>query len=104
MSKPPPMEVNLEELAAVLERAKGVVSAEDHAKLTAAMATLASTTQIVAELIAQLQGKKISLERLRRMLFGSPTEKTDEVLGEARAGAGRQDPADSASADGAAAV
>ena len=103
MSKPPTMEVNLEELAAVLERAKGVVSAEDHAKLTAAMATLASTTQIVAELIAQLQGKKISLERLRRMLFGSPTEKTDEVLGEARAGAGRQDPADSASADGAAA-
>ncbi len=27
----PTMEVNLEELAAVLERAKGVVSAEDHA-------------------------------------------------------------------------
>ena len=103
MSKPPTMEVNLEELAAVLERAKGVVSAEDHAKLTAAMATLASTTQIVAELIAQLQGKKISLERLRRMLFGSPTEKTDEVLGEARAGVGRQDPADSASAAGVAA-
>ncbi|MGH7191125.1 MAG: hypothetical protein ACREF0_18295, partial [Acetobacteraceae bacterium] len=97
------MEVNLEELAAVLERAQGALSAEDHAKLTTAMAALASTTQIVAELIAQLQGKKTSLERLRRMLFGSPTEKTDEVLGEARAGAGRQDAALSASADGAAA-
>ena len=101
MGKPPTMEVNLEEPAAVLERAKGALSAEDHAKLTAAMATLASTTQIVAELIAQLQGKKTSLERLRRMLFGSSTEKTDEVLGEERAGAGRQDAAVSASADGA---
>ncbi|MGH7593767.1 MAG: IS66 family transposase [Gemmatimonadales bacterium] len=103
IGKPPTMEVNLEELAAVLERAQGALSAEDHAKLTTAMAALASTTQIVAELIAQLQGKKTSLERLRRMLFGSPTEKTDEVLGEARAGAGRQDAALSASADGAAA-
>ncbi len=103
IGKPPTMEVNLEELAAVLERAKGALSAEDHAKLTAAMATLASTTQIVAELIAQLQGKKTSLERLRRMLFGSPTEKTDEVLGEERAGADRQDGAVSASPDGAAA-
>jgi transposase len=94
----PPMEVDLEGLAAVLERAKGALSAEDHAKLTTAMATLASTTQIVAELIAQLQGKKTSLERLRRMLFGSPTEKTEQVLGEERAGAGRQDAAQSPSA------
>jgi hypothetical protein len=99
----PPIEVNLEELAGVLERAKGALSAEDHAKLTRAMAALASTTQIVAELIAQLQGKKTSLERLRRMLFGSPTEKTDEVLGETRAGAGTQDGPVSASAEGAAA-
>ncbi len=59
LGKPPAMEVNLEELAAVLERAQGVLSAEDHAKLTAAMAALAATTQIVAELIAQLQGKTI---------------------------------------------
>ena len=104
IGKLPTVEVNLEELAAVLERAKGALSAEDHAKLTAAMAALASTTQIVAELIAQLQGKKTSLERLRRMLFGSATEKTDEVLGEERAGAGREDAAQSASADGAAAL
>ena len=103
LGKPPAMEVNLEELAGVLERAKGALSAEDHAKLTVAMATLASTTQIVAELIAQLQGKKTSLERLRRMLFGAPTEKTDDVLGEERAGADRQDGAVSASANGAAA-
>lgn len=103
IGKLPTVEVNLEELAAVLERAKGALSAEDHAKLTAAMAALASTTQIVTELIAQLQGKKTSLERLRRMLFGSPTEKTEQVLGEERAGAGREGAAQSASADGAAA-
>ena len=101
MGTPPTVEVNLEELAAVLERAQGALSAEDHAKLTRAVATLAATTQIVAELIAQLQGKKISLERLRRMLFGSPTEKTEQVLGEERAGAGTQEPAQSASGDGA---
>ena len=101
MGKPPAMEVNLEELAGVLERAKGALSADDHAKLTRAMAALASTTQIVAELIAQLQGKKTSLERLRRMLFGAPTEKTDEVLGEERPGAGRPDGAGSAPEDGA---
>ncbi|EQD40503.1 transposase IS66, partial [mine drainage metagenome] len=101
LGKPPAMEVNLEELAGVLERAKGALSAEDHAKLTVAMATLASTTQIVAELIAQLQGKKTSLERLRRMLFGAPTEKTDEVLGEERPGAGQEGAAGSAPDDGA---
>ncbi len=96
------MEVNLEELAGVLERAKGALSAEDHAKLTTAMAALASTTQIVAELIAQLQGKKTSLERLRRMLFGSPTQKTEQVLDEEPPGAvaGRQDGAERSSADG----
>ena len=59
MGTPPTVEVNLEELAAVLERAQGALSAEDHAKLTRAVATLAATTQIVAELIAQLQGKTI---------------------------------------------
>ena len=98
---PPTMEVNLEELVAIVERAKPALSAEEHTKLVTAMATLASTTQIVAELIAQLQGKKTSLERLRRMLFGSPTEKTEQVLGEERAGAGRQGAAQRASADGA---
>ena len=64
MGKPPALEVNLEELAGVLERAKGALSADDHAKLTRAMAALASTTQIVAELIAQLQGNKTWTQQL----------------------------------------
>jgi transposase len=83
---PPAMQVNLEELAAILERAKPALSAEDHAKLTTAMTTLASTAQIVVELIAELQSKKTSIERLRRMLFGAQTEKTEQVLGEERPG------------------
>ncbi|MGH8143720.1 MAG: IS66 family transposase [Steroidobacteraceae bacterium] len=82
----PTMQVNLEELSAILERAKPMLSAEDHAKLTTAMATLASTAQLVVELIAELQSKKTSVERLRRMLFGARTEKTEQVLGEERSG------------------
>ncbi|MGH8291707.1 MAG: IS66 family transposase [Steroidobacteraceae bacterium] len=83
---PTPMQVNLEELSGILERAKPALSAEDHAKLTTAMATLASTAQLVVELIAELQSKKTSVERLRRMLFGDKTEKTEQVLGEERPG------------------
>lgn len=78
----PAMQVNLEELAAILDRAKPALSAADHAKLTTAMAALASTAQIVVELIAELQSKKTSVERLRRMLFGEKTEKTERVLGQ----------------------
>ena len=72
--------VNLEEIAAIVERTKALLSAQDHEKLKAAINTLASTLEIVAELIAQLHSKEISVERLRRMLFGSTTEKTEAVL------------------------
>jgi len=86
---------------AIVERAKAALRAESHPTRETAMVTLASTTQIVAELIAQRQGKESSLERLRRMLFGAPTEKTEQVLGEECPGAVRQDGAQSASGDGA---
>ena len=71
----PTLEVPLEEIAAIVERAQSALSAEDHAKLKTAMATLAFLT-------AELQAKTTSLERLRRMLFGASTEKTRTVLGE----------------------
>ena len=101
---PPTMEVNLEELGAILERAKGTLSPEDHAKLTRAMATLASTAQIVAELTAALQSKTISLERLRRILFGAPTEKTEQVLGEERSDSAAEADAATGSPSGAGAT
>jgi hypothetical protein len=50
------------------------LSGEDHAKLKAAMDTLAFVT-------AELETKQTSLDRLRRLLFGAPTEKTRTILG-----------------------
>jgi hypothetical protein len=76
-SKPLPAQtVSREEMAAILERTRAVLSPEEHAKLTGAIDTLAQVT-------AQLQAKDASIERLRRMLFGAPTETTRNVLGEA---------------------
>ncbi|WP_297388979.1 IS66 family transposase [Acidiferrobacter sp.] len=73
---PPPLELPLADLAAIVERTQTeALTASDHAKLKAAMATLAFLT-------AELQAKKTSLERLRRMLFGARTEKTRTVLKE----------------------
>ena len=59
------------------------MSAADHAKLKAAVDTLAFLT-------AELQTKGTSLDRLRRLLFGAPTEKTRTILG---AGAASDQPA-----------
>ena len=50
------------------------MSAEDHAKLKAAMDTLAFVT-------AELETKQTSLDRLRRLLFGATTETTRTILG-----------------------
>ena len=50
------------------------MSAEDHAKLKAALDTLAFVT-------AELQTKQTSLDRLRRLLFGTKTEKTRTIVG-----------------------
>jgi transposase len=50
------------------------LSLDDHAKLKAAMDTLAFVT-------AELQTKQTSLDRLRRFLFGAKTEKTRTIVG-----------------------
>lgn len=71
---PPPLEITIEELAAIVERTRVALSADDHAKLKAAVDTLAFLT-------AELQAKGTSLDRLRRLLFGAPTEKTRTILG-----------------------
>ena len=62
------------ELGAIVERAKAALNTEEHVKLKAAMDTLVFLT-------AELQAKRTSVERLRRMLFGATTEKTSNVLG-----------------------
>jgi transposase len=53
-----------------------VLCKADHEALLQAVQTLTFLTQ-------ELQAKGASLERLRRMLFGSPTEKTSQVLEDA---------------------
>jgi transposase len=86
--KPPPerIEVSVDEISAIVERTQtGALSAEDHAKLKAAIDTFALVT-------AQLQTKDASIERLRHMIFGATTESTCNVLGEKRS---EPDPADS---------
>jgi transposase len=71
---PPAQAVSREEMAAILERIRAVLSPEEHAKLTGAIDTLAQVT-------AQLQSKHASIERLRRMIFGASTETSRNVLG-----------------------
>lgn len=71
---PPRLELRLDELEAIVERTKAALSAEDHAKLKAALETLAFLT-------AELQAKGTSLDRLRRLLFGVKTEKTRTIVG-----------------------
>jgi transposase len=66
-------DLGLDELQGIVDRAKTVLCQSDHATLVQAVQTLAFLTQ-------ELQAKGASLERLRRMLFGAPTEKTSQVL------------------------
>jgi len=80
--RPPPsllqrIDVRQEEIAAILERTRAVLSEAEHA-------TLSSIVDTVALVQAELQGKDASLERLRRMIFGAITESTRNVLGEKR--------------------
>jgi transposase len=79
--RPQRQEVRREQMAAILERTRAVLSAEEHATLTGAIETLALVT-------VQLQTKDASLERLRRMIFGASTETTRNVLGDDTDGKG----------------
>lgn len=72
--KPKRRDLPLEELKAILERAKAALSAEDHATLSAAVDTLVFFTR-------ELEAKGASIRRLRKLLFGSSTEKTSQVVG-----------------------
>ena len=73
-SKSQQLEVSLDELKEILERAKGALSAEDFEKLDGAVDTLAALTQA-------LDVKGTTIKRLRKMIFGSSTEKTRKVVG-----------------------
>jgi transposase len=70
------VDISTEELEALLERVRGVLSAEDYRKLAAAVHTLSYVTEL-------LENRETTLQSLRRLLCQSSTEKTEQVLKEA---------------------
>jgi len=73
------------ELEAILERAKTALSEDEYTKLHAAMETLVFLT-------AELEKKRVSIQRLKHLLFGATTETTRQVLQKILDQAGPQDP------------
>ncbi|HEX9640461.1 MAG TPA: IS66 family transposase [Candidatus Krumholzibacteria bacterium] len=66
--------VDIAKVNAIVDQTANTLSAADHGTLKAAMGTLAFLT-------AEIEARNTSIKRLRAMLFGSKTEKTDSVLG-----------------------
>lgn len=66
-----------EELRGIVAKAEGALTAEESGKLKAAI-------ELIDFLRMELQSKTTSLERMRKMIFGAGTERTEAVLGEAR--------------------
>lgn len=74
-ARPPErIDVDSQDLYAILERAKtGPLAEEDYEKIQAAIETLIFLTQ-------ELEKKRVSVERLKRMLFGATTETTRRLV------------------------
>lgn len=68
------VQVPIEELNAIVERTRGALSTQENATLEAAVDTLARLTE-------ELETKTTTLERVRRLIFGPSSERTDTVLG-----------------------
>jgi transposase len=80
-------ELRLDELKAIIERTRGVLSVEDQQKLESALDTLVFLTH-------ELESKGVTIHRLRQLIFGARTERTSDVLGEEpEAAAGEGEPA-----------
>jgi transposase len=67
------IELPMKDLEAILEHARGALSAAEFATLKAALQTLGFLTQ-------ELEKKSASIQRLRQMLFGTATETTAKVI------------------------
>ena len=73
--KPTRVEIDITELEKIVERASASLTDDDREKLTAALDTLAWVTR-------ELEAKRVSVQRLKKLLFGAKTEKTSQVVGE----------------------
>ncbi len=95
--QPKRVEIGADELRAIVERTRSALSEEDHATLSAAVDTLTFLTE-------ELEGADVTIGRLRKLLFGSSSEKTRDVLGkrDGADGDGESDAAKGDSEDGAA--
>ena len=67
------IDLNMDEVQALLERAKAVMAPEDYEKLEAIVETAVYLSQAVED-------KQMTIKRLRQMLFGASTEKTAAVI------------------------
>jgi transposase len=95
--QPKRVEIGVEELRAIVELTRrGALCEADHAALSAAVDTLAFLTE-------ELEGADVTIGRLRKLLFGSSSEKTRDVLGgqDDAGGDGEPDAAEGDSEDGA---
>ena len=72
-SHPERIELDRSELGAILEHAKTALSEAEYDTLHAAMQTLIYLTQ-------ELEKSRVSIQRLKHLLFGSTTEKTRKVM------------------------
>jgi len=88
-------DIDLSDLTTILERVSEHLSDEERDKLKAALDTLAFLT-------GEIGTKGMTIERLRRMLFGASTEKTDKIFPDAPKDEGGAKPGgeDGAGADG----
>ncbi len=73
--RPERIELGIEDLTKILDRAAPALEAADLATLRAAVDTLAFLTQ-------ELESKGASIQRLRHLLFGAKTETTRNALGD----------------------
>jgi transposase len=71
--RPERIELDRSELEAILEHAKAALSEAEYATLHAAMETLIFLTQ-------ELEKNRVSVQRLKKLLFGATTEKTRKVM------------------------
>jgi transposase len=80
------IDLDQSELEAILERAKTTpMSAEEYDKLHAAIETLVFLT-------TELEKKRVSVQRLKQLLFGATTETTRKVMKKILDEAGKDDP------------
>jgi transposase len=100
LSAPPPADAGVEyidldrrELEAILEHAKTALSETEYSKLHAAIETLVFLT-------TELEKKRVSVQRLKQLLFGATTETTRKVMEKILDEVEQEDPSDDGAAEG----